>query len=254
MALFLHSGSNAATLEQVAAVETPMPTESWHPVPHLTLINEVRSQITAFGLQVVAEDHGLYKAGARYFGVLQVRNGHDATDFGLALGLRNSHDKRFPAGLAVGSQVFVCDNLAFSSEIVIGRRHTSRILLDLPGLVNRTLGRLGDHRVALGRRIDAYKGAALTDAVAHDVVVRSLDARVIPTTSLPAVVHEWRQPRHADFAPRTVWSLFNSFTEIMKGTNVVDLARRTQALHGLMDNVVGLDVVLAVKGGDGASA
>jgi hypothetical protein len=32
------------------------------------------------------------------------------------LGLRNSHDKRFPAGLVGGSAVFVCDNLAFSGE------------------------------------------------------------------------------------------------------------------------------------------
>jgi hypothetical protein len=38
---------------------------------------------------------------------------------------------------------------------------------------------------------------------------------------------------------RTVWRLFNSFTEVLKG-NLGELPRRTQALHGLMDSACGL--------------
>lgn len=45
--------------------------------------------------------------------------------------------------------------------------------------------------------------------------------------------------RHDDFRLRTVWSLFNAFTETLKG-NLTDLPRRTEALHGLLDHHVGL--------------
>lgn len=38
---------------------------------------------------------------------------------------------------------------------------------------------------------------------------------------------------------RTVWSLSNAFTEALKG-NLVEFPRRTEALHGLLDNHVGL--------------
>jgi hypothetical protein len=41
--------------------------------------------------------------------------------------------------------------------------------------------------------------------------------------------------------PRTAWSLFNAFTEALKG-NIGEFPRRTQALHGLMDLECGLAV------------
>ena len=39
---------------------------------------------------------------------------------------------------------------------------------------------------------------------------------------------------------RNVWSLFNSFTDALK-SNIIELPRRTEALHGLLDTNVGLD-------------
>jgi hypothetical protein len=109
--LCLHCGARAATPEQVAAVVTPDRTRSWVPVAHATLLDCVRLTLAGAGLRVVAEAHGLTRDGARYFGLLQVSAGCDPTDFGLVVGVRNSHDKRFPAALALGATVFVCDNL-----------------------------------------------------------------------------------------------------------------------------------------------
>jgi hypothetical protein len=39
-------------------------------------------------------------------------------------GSRNSHDRSFPVSIGYGSQVFVCDNMAFLAEHQIKRRHT----------------------------------------------------------------------------------------------------------------------------------
>ena len=37
-------------------------------------------------------------------------------------------------------------------------------------------------------------------------------------TRLPAVLREWREPRHPEFREgRTAWRLFNAFTEALKG-------------------------------------
>jgi hypothetical protein len=48
-----------------------------------------------------------------------------------------------------------------------------------------------------------------------------------------------RNPRHHEFQSRTLWTLFNSFTEVLKG-NLNELPTRTEALHGLLDSYVGL--------------
>ena len=107
--------------------------------------------------------------------------------------------------------------------------------MDLPRLINDAVGRLGDLRDQQGRRIEAYRNAALTDVQFHDLAIRAIDADVIPVTRLPQVLSEYREPRHEEFRPRTVWSAFNSFTETLKTANLNALPRKTQALHGLCD-------------------
>ena len=66
------------------------------------------------------------------------------------LGLRNSHDKTFPAGIVAGSAVFICDNLAFSGEVKLARKHTTHITRDLPRLVQSAVGQLMDRSASSG--------------------------------------------------------------------------------------------------------
>lgn len=240
--LILHAGANTATLEQVEAVATPEATDNWQPIPHAALLGRVRETLTRGGLTVVREQHGLWRDGARYFGTLDLTNGHNQPDYGLAVGLRNSHDMSFAAGLACGSRVFVCDNLSFSAEVVFARKHTTNINRDLAQLVSRAIGELGALRVAQDTRIAAYKQLQLTDGQTHDLLIQSVDRRILPITQVPAVLDEWRTPKHEEFAPRTGWSLFNAYTEVLKASNQLELPKRTQALHGLLDVVAGVKV------------
>jgi hypothetical protein len=58
------------------------------------------------------------------------------------LGLRNSNNKRFAAGMVIGIAPFVCDNLAFSGEVKLARKHTVHIKRDLPMMIDNKLDRL----------------------------------------------------------------------------------------------------------------
>lgn len=58
------------------------------------------------------------------------------------LGLRNSNNKRFAAGMVIGIAPFVCDNLAFSGEVKLARKHTVFIKRDLPMMIDEKLDRL----------------------------------------------------------------------------------------------------------------
>ncbi len=237
--LILHCGDKSVDRECLQALPTPSATESWQPIPHYDLLNSVGETLSRSGMHIVTEAHGLSKEGDRYFGMLQVMNGQNPDDYAMIVGVRNSHDKSFPAALALGAGVFVCDNLSFSGEVKLARKHTRHIMRDLPGLVERGVGLLGDHRRHQDERIAAYKCHALTDGQAHDVLINALDARVITPRAIPDVLKEWRSPAHDEFSPRTVWSLFNAFTETFKGSAVRSLPQ-TQKMHGLMDSTCGL--------------
>lgn len=66
-----------------------------------------------------------------------------------------------------------------------------------------------------------------------------VEVGVCANSYIPDVLHEWREPRHDAFEDRNVWSLFNAFTETLKQAPVAELAKRTLALHGLLDVAVG---------------
>lgn len=176
--------------------------------------------------------------------MLEITNGERDCDYGLVIGIRNSHDKSFPAAIALGSAVFVCDNLAFSGEVTIARRHTRYIERDLPRIVHTAVGRLADLRGRQDERIAAYKTTDLADSLAHDLVIRAVDANVLPVTQVPTVLHEWRTPSHEEFAAdgKTLWRFHNAMTHAWKGRNLPALPRRSQALHGLLDSVCRLAV------------
>ena len=237
--LLMHCGGRHVTREELADARTPERTRSWVPVPHHRLLDLVESTIEGQGYRVTNQAHGLWGDGDRYFGLMELANGHTEDDYGLVLGLRNSHDKTFPASLALGSQVLVCDNLSFFGEVVLTRRHTRFVERDLPGIVAQAVGRLSEMRTQQADRLDAYKQTRIKDRTAHDLMVRAVDARVIPVTQLPMVLKEWRKPTHPEFTVdgRSVWRLFNAFTESFKSRSLEVLPRRSQALHGLMDRI-----------------
>jgi len=239
--IILHgANSTEVTPEELQAVRTPDPSATWTPIPHAALIESVKREITMGDLAIAHETlvvsnarSGVY--GDRFFGLLEIQSSDES--YRLTVAVRNAHDRMFPAGLCVGSRVLICDNLAFSAEVVIARKHTKYIQRDLPRLIHEAVGKLGDLHERQTRRIAAYQETALSDAQFHDVLVRSLDARVICASKLPQVLEVYRKPVHEEFASRTVWSGFNAFTEVLKAYDLQDLPRRTQALHGLCDQL-----------------
>ena len=243
MNLLVHCGSRKVERQEVQTCPTPSATQTWTPIPHFALLRQVETIMDQGGMRIVQQAHALSPGGLRYFGLMAIA-GQPGADHSLVVGLRNSHDKSFPAAIAVGSQVFCCDNLAFSSEIVIARKHTRWIGRDLPELICRALGQVGDLRHKQERRIEAYKDKRLTHRSAHDLFIKAVDARVLPVTTLPAAVQEWRRPSHEEFTRDGLsgWRWFNAVTESIKGRSLDALPRRTQRLHGLLDAACGLAV------------
>ncbi len=96
------------------------------------------------------------------FGVWGIQNGSiGESDYGLTIGIRNSHDKRFPVGMVVGSHVFVCDNLCFSGSIKLTAKHTLNVFRDLPQKVFDSFGKLQGANTLQKERIAGYKGRVL---------------------------------------------------------------------------------------------
>jgi hypothetical protein len=214
--LMLSRGTRRVTFDQLQTIPSPPPTETWQPVSHGRVLASALAAIKSNGYQVDRMDLAVSRDDARFFGVLDLTS-IIVEGVTLAVGIRNSIDKSLPAGLAVGDRVLVCDNLAFSAQIVVMRKHTSRILMELDDRMAGAIGRLGAFQEQAAARIRLLQGTAVTDEQVHDLVIRAIDERAIGLRDLPKVLDAWRNPPHAEFAPRTAWSLTNAFTEVAKG-------------------------------------
>ena len=217
--LVIHRGGWEATKADLAAVPVPEPTESYHPVPYGRFIEEVELHVPRFGLTVQSSAFALAREGGQMFGVLTCVNGKPAADYALAIGVRNSYDRSLSVGLTLGSRVFCCDNLAFSGEVTMHRKHTVNVFRDLPDLIYRMLSQVSSMRERTDGEIAAMKVLELSQRHAHDLMIQAVKDDVLSASRLPLVIEGWELPRHTEFEPRTAWSLFNAFTEVQKGAS-----------------------------------
>jgi hypothetical protein len=74
-------------------------------------------------------------------------------------------------------------------------------------------------RERIDGEIAAMKGRGVSDQQAHHLMVLAVRAQIVPASWLPKVLTAWEQPKHEEFRSRTAWSLFNAFTEVLKGTS-----------------------------------
>jgi hypothetical protein len=239
--LAIHRGGWEATKADLAAVPVPDSTQSYHPVPYGRFIEEVELHIPRFGLTVQSSAFALAREGGQMFGVLTCVNGKPSADYALAIGVRNSYDRSLSVGLTLGSRVFCCDNLAFSGEVTMHRKHTANVFRDLPDLIYRMLSQVSSMRERNDGEIAAMKGRELPPAHAHHLMVVAIRTNVLPASRLPKVLEAWEEPKYEEFAPRTAWSLFNAFTEVLKSTGARSQMEGSLRLTSLFRRELQLD-------------
>src|SRR4051794_22782675 len=128
----------------------------------------------------------------------------------LAVGIRNSTDKSLPLGFCAGSRVFVCDNLAFRSELLVRRKHTRNGRDRFEEAICRAVDSLGVFREQEAERIGRLRRTELSDQAAESWMLRGYERGIVSHRLLPRLIKEWRQPSFEEFRERTLWSLFNA--------------------------------------------
>lgn len=243
--LILHCGARHVDRAQLAQFRCPPATETHHPIAHIRLVQEVEKALTASQMRIVTESYGVTEDGERMFGLMQVANCEELQDYAYVVGLRGSVNRSLASGVAVGSSVFVCDNLAFSSEIVFRRKYTKKIEHDFPLMVATAIGQLGQRWNHQTKRIETYKQTAIGNKDAA-YLLAEIAGDVFPWQKFEDIYAEFKAPRHPEFVKETVWALFNAVTESLKpnatskASGLWTMPARTGRLHKVCDDYSGL--------------
>ena len=213
MGLIMEEGKFVNRAE-VARIDTPCSTDTWHPVSHIDVIEAVTEVVKAHNWEIEGEKFGLAREGQKMFGVMEIARS-SSPEWHRCIGIRNSHDKSFAVGLSAGIVVCVCTNMAFGGTTVIKRRHTSGIVL--AELIDRAVAALEDDFLTVETVAEDLKDTYLkNDDEARSCIVRAAELGVINSCDILPVFYEFKKPSHEEFQEPTRWSLLNAFTETVK--------------------------------------
>ena len=223
--LINHCGGRDLSREELATLEAPPATPTWYPIPHRQVLDSVWETLLGAGFEITASRCSVSHGGARFFGTLDLKNRLSDASGGvsLAVGVRNSVDKSFPIGFCCGTRVFVCDNLSFTSEVIVSKKHT-RFGRDrfLEGISQAVTG-LHQYQESARQWIERLQRWDLSEDAANSYLLQAYECEIIGTRLLPLVIEEWRKPAFEEYRPRTGWSLWNCFTTV--------IGRSRQAAH-----------------------
>lgn len=208
--LLSHVDTDLVTRDQLALIPAPAPTPTWHPIPHIELIQTLQQALWESRIGIRDEKFALRRDGSTLFGVLQLAY-NDTSDGQAAMGIRTSNDKSMSIQICAGLSVFVCDNLVFRGDLIaLNRKHTAG--LDLGTELKAAVRRFQDHFGCLTGEIDQLKTHVLADgeakALIHDVFAQG----IFPLRFLPEISSTYFQPTVEEWKDRTCWSLHNAFT------------------------------------------
>lgn len=240
--LCLHAGGVSVARNELQYIPCPEPTATWFPIRHDIVANKVTEVLSHGGYHVSRERWAVSGKGfEQMFGVLDLTCQLQGRDVTLAVGIRNSVNKTFPMGFCAGNRVFVCDNLAFSGELMVKRKHTRYGLQHFHSGIHRSVAALDGFVHTERLRIERWQGEKVSQSDRDEVILRALEAGIFPKTLLASVFREQVHPQYSEFADGTVFGMFNNFTTAMRERafkNPNEHSRVTQVLTMLIDKTV----------------
>lgn len=229
--LFLHCGGKLVTKDSLDLIPLPPETDSYKPVSHYGLTEKLLtvSRDLLKGFNLTKEQYGVAKDGKQFFGCLNFAGDHPG--MGMALAYRNSYDRSMSIGIAIGAQVFCCDNLALTGDITIMRKHTTNVWADLENVIVTTLYNSRANYIKIIEDSEAMIKVGLTNESAWQLMGLLYGMEILGPRQLADVRSLWQKPDRHEFEPRNLWTFYNNCTQALKSTPPVQFMDRHIALH-----------------------
>lgn len=229
--MMLHRGGYEVKKSELDLIVLPPETESYKPVSHYHLADKLttisRDILTDYVL--IGEQYALARQGQQMFALLKFQNSD--TEMGLSLAFRNSYDRSMSVGLAMGANVFVCDNLSLTGDIAIMRKHSKNVWTGLEDLAISTIYKSRNNFHQIQEDAGKMKNIPFKDVDAFEAMGVLFGKEIISPRQITVVREEWLKPSHEEFRSRTLWSLYNAATEALKTSPPISRMEKHIELH-----------------------
>lgn len=238
MTLSAHTTTTRCTEAEVLAVPEPEWTKTWHPVSHAKVLESLGNSVGKLGIKVNTRQYSLNGKGTQMFGVWGLDLG--SKEIGYSLGFRNAIDRSMTLGVCDGTNVFVCDNLMFSGDFIMFRKHTS-------GLDYEEVQELSDN--AVERAVIQMEKLEQWQQSLHEIEVPEPDFKQLAYDMIMAYVFSpAKLLRYVDAVQeeiklekgRTLYTVHGGATRLLREASLHRVSDATKKLNGLCDDYMAL--------------
>jgi hypothetical protein len=232
--LLAHKDTTRVSEAVVRSAPQPDFTDSWHPYSHASVLDAMQDAMASVGLEVKQRDYSVTKTLTRMFGVWTVGNATNA-EMDLAVGIRNAVDKRFAVGICAGERVFVCDNLVFSSEFVMFRKHSGALSEEeIFVMAREAVKTILPQFETLRAWHEALKTVELTMAQATVLTVAAMHSGLLPPSNFPRFRDLYFKLEESKY-DRTLHGWHGAMTETFRAYSLLTVQGRNALLNRFVD-------------------
>lgn len=227
--------SKQTTENELLSVQVPDKTETYTPVPHKILIQEVQDKIKQRGLNIISKEYMSGAFGQQMLGKYTIESGD--SDLNMQLAFRNSYDKSMAVGFAAGATVFVCANGMLAGEMLVYRKHTGTVVEELHDYIIDGINMMDDNFNKLKSDSELMKQLPLNKTQQSEILGRLfVEEEIINSTQLNIVKRELDLSKH--FVGKNAWCLYNNITEALKTSHVTNAMQDHLDLHKFFETEV----------------
>lgn len=241
---------NAAvvTLKELRKFQAPAATATWQPIEHYEFARDALAGLTKAEIPykerchlISSRDHGKRLAEC-YMGLLELDKitltlpaSVGSVNLDVILTIRNSHDKKFAAGVSIGVYDSLRACYAFYSQVSLYRRHTKNILRDLPQLLEDFHASILQELAAQAETIERLAGYEITNELFELYVCACIKERIFSPAKLAKAFTNWYGV--ADGNPLSLPTAWNALTAVAGVLNELDfftVQATTMRAHSLL--------------------
>jgi hypothetical protein len=135
--------------------------------------------------------------------------------------------------------VFVCDNLAFRSELLVRKKHTRLGEVRFGNAIQTAISTLRSFSEVETKRLELMQCETLNEDRAHALILKAHLRSIIQHRHLHDIARQWQEPAY-DWGAKTLYRLFNCMTYVLADVakkNPTEYATRTIHLNQLLSPV-----------------
>lgn len=223
-------------LDELKAIETPAPTKTWNPIPHIEIYNEVERSLENLGIKTIDSIIDTNKTGTNCFVTHKLDLGDEENDKERypELGWRNSIDKKLSLGFTTGSHVIVCSNLVFSGDWIEFHKHNSRLSeFTVREMANRGISEMIKNTYKLNSWHDSLKEITRTKEYIDHLFMTMLRQGAVSSKKILDLVNAYDE--EVERYGENLYTAYNCATQTFRDMTLPTISERSGILNRIIE-------------------